>query len=128
MKRIVIAMAGIMIFAGFLISQTTELEKEGEAIKAAALDYMEGAHEGNADRIARSVHTELCNYREAESCFLAAINFQENKKVPDYYNLIKIYTNLGNFYSPISLCDLSIEYVTKAEQLIEINSLNSQYS
>lgn len=60
MKKTALGMAGLMILAGFLISQTTELEKEREAIKAAALDYIEGAHEGNADRIARSVHTELC--------------------------------------------------------------------
>ncbi len=60
MKQTALIMAGLMILAGFVISQTAELEKEGEAIKAAALDYIDGAHEGNADRIARSVHTELC--------------------------------------------------------------------
>ena len=59
MKQTALFMAGLMILAGFAVSQTTELEREREAIKAAALDYMDGAHEGNADRIARSVHSEL---------------------------------------------------------------------
>ncbi len=35
------------------------MEREEGAIRSAALDYMDGAHEGNADRIARSVHAEL---------------------------------------------------------------------
>jgi hypothetical protein len=60
MKKTALALAGLMILGGSAISQTTEMEKEMAAVKAAALDYIEGAHEGNADRIARSVHTELC--------------------------------------------------------------------
>jgi hypothetical protein len=60
MKKTVLFMAGLMLLSGFIISQTTELEREEGAVRAAALDYMDGAHEGNADRIARSVHTELC--------------------------------------------------------------------
>jgi hypothetical protein len=60
MKKTALVMTGLMILGGFAISQTAEMEREKEAVKAAALDYIEGAHEGNADRTARSVHTELC--------------------------------------------------------------------
>ncbi len=60
MKRGIFIIAGLVILGGIVTSQTTEMERELEAVTAAALDYMEGAHEGNADRIARSVHTELC--------------------------------------------------------------------
>ncbi len=60
MRKTALVMTGLLILAGFSISQTAEMEKEREAIVAAAMDYIEGAHEGNADRIARSVHTELC--------------------------------------------------------------------
>ena len=59
MKKGVLIITGLLILGGITSSQTTEMENEIEAVKAAALDYMEGAHEGNADRIARSVHTEL---------------------------------------------------------------------
>jgi len=60
MKKTVLVLAGLMILGGFARPQATEMEREMAAVKAAALDYIEGAHEGNADRIARSVHTELC--------------------------------------------------------------------
>lgn len=39
--------------------QDADLEKEKEAIKRAALDYINGAHEENAIRMERAVHPEL---------------------------------------------------------------------
>jgi hypothetical protein len=45
--------------AGALCSDAPVTDQEKAAIEAAALDYMAGAHEGNAARIERSVHAEL---------------------------------------------------------------------
>ena len=39
-------------------AQAQEIE-DGEAIIATALDYLEGWYEGNAERMARAVHTDL---------------------------------------------------------------------
>ena len=51
---------GIMLFSIFsTLAQDSEMEREKYDIEQAALDYMDGAHEGNATRIERSVHTEL---------------------------------------------------------------------
>lgn len=60
MKRTTLLLAGLMILGGFAFSQTSEMDLEKEAVIAAAMDYIEGAHEGNAARTERSVHTELC--------------------------------------------------------------------
>ncbi len=60
MKKTALVMTGLMILGGFAISQTPEMDLEKEAVIAAAMDYIEGAHEGNAARTERSVHTELC--------------------------------------------------------------------
>jgi hypothetical protein len=60
MKKTALLMAGLMILGGFAFSQTSEMDLEKEAVIAAAMDYIEGAHEGNAARTERSVHTELC--------------------------------------------------------------------
>jgi len=59
MKRLIFFIMILVCMTTFTFAQNSELEKEKEGIKQAALDYMEGAHEGNADRIERSVHPEL---------------------------------------------------------------------
>lgn len=60
LKETALFIAGLMILGGFAVAQTADIDLEKEAVIAAAMDYIEGAHEGNAARTERSVHTELC--------------------------------------------------------------------
>jgi hypothetical protein len=47
----------------FLPPDAGELEKEKEAVKQAALDYMEGWYEGSAERMDRALHPDLVKRR-----------------------------------------------------------------
>lgn len=59
MKRIVTAVfvLAICVTGGF--AQDPAVDKEREAIKQTALDYVEGWYEGNADRMERALHPDL---------------------------------------------------------------------
>jgi hypothetical protein len=59
MRTLTVLLLMGLLCVGTVSSAATETEQEKAAIEAAALDYMAGAHEGNADRIERSVHPEL---------------------------------------------------------------------
>jgi hypothetical protein len=50
----------------FLPPDAGEMEKEKEAIKQAALDYMEGWYEGSAERMERALHPDLVKRRMKE--------------------------------------------------------------
>jgi hypothetical protein len=52
----------LIIFTAFSIeaaSQSTVSDSDATAIKAAALDYIEGWYEGNAERMERALHPDL---------------------------------------------------------------------
>ena len=59
MKKTMFAILIIMLTAALVFPGNSELDKEKMAIRAAAMDYMDGAHDGDAARIERSVHKEL---------------------------------------------------------------------
>jgi len=59
MKKMLSILLGFILVCGTAFPQDVDLEKEKEAIKRAALDYIDGAHEGNAMRMERAVHPEL---------------------------------------------------------------------
>ena len=59
MKKMLSILLGLILVYGTIFSQDADLEKEKEAIKQAALDYIDGAHEGSAMRMERAVHPEL---------------------------------------------------------------------
>lgn len=59
MKTLKITFFIILVTVAVAFSQNTELEKEKEAVTNTAMDYIDGAHEGNAARIERAVHPEL---------------------------------------------------------------------
>ena len=56
MKKLILVLSIIFVFSIINFAQT---DADKEAIKAAALDYMEGWYEGNAERMERSLHPEL---------------------------------------------------------------------
>lgn len=58
MKKTVLCILLFLVVNSPLFSQS-EMEVEKEAVKQAALDYIDGAHEGNAERMERAVHAEL---------------------------------------------------------------------
>ena len=49
----------VMLFVGVASAQPKRVDPEAAAIRAAALDYIEGWYEGNVDRMTRAVHPEL---------------------------------------------------------------------
>ena len=51
----------VMLCCGFLAwsQESVDLQKETAAVKAAALDYIEGWYEGSAERMARALHPTL---------------------------------------------------------------------
>lgn len=51
----------MMICCGFFVlgQESVDLQKETAAVKAAALDYIEGWYEGSAERMARALHPAL---------------------------------------------------------------------
>lgn len=59
MKKTMFAILVIMLTVALVFPRVSELDKEKKAITAAAMDYMDGAHAGDAARIERSVHKEL---------------------------------------------------------------------
>ncbi|MBN1221969.1 MAG: nuclear transport factor 2 family protein [Candidatus Aminicenantes bacterium] len=65
MKRTVVWMIAIMLLifsilaTGALGSDGNDTETDKEAIKKAALDYIEGWYEGNAERMERALHPDL---------------------------------------------------------------------
>ncbi len=60
MKKIAIVIAVVLFLLMFLTARVQAQEVDVKAaVTRAALDYMEGAHSGDADRVARAVHPEL---------------------------------------------------------------------
>jgi len=60
MKKIAIVIAVVLFLLMFLTARVQAQEVDVRAaVTRAALDYMEGAHSGDADRVARAVHPEL---------------------------------------------------------------------
>lgn len=59
MKKLQTILLGVLLIYGITFSQDVDMEQEKEAIKQAALDYIDGAHEGSAVRMERAVHPEL---------------------------------------------------------------------
>lgn len=57
MKKTTLIFLCFVMFAAVTFPQNSDLEKE--AIKQVALDYIDGAHEGNAMRMERAIHPEL---------------------------------------------------------------------
>jgi putative lumazine-binding protein len=58
MQRI-FATAALMLFVCFSMGSAQEVDKDREAIKQTALNYVEGWYEGNAERMERALHPEL---------------------------------------------------------------------
>lgn len=60
MKKLLIILI-IVFVVTFLLFATnnTDLEADRTAIKQAALDYIEGWYEGNAERMEKALHTDL---------------------------------------------------------------------
>lgn len=56
MKPIVVVAAAALVCAGALRAQSAA---DSAAIRATALDYIEGYYEGNAERMERALHPEL---------------------------------------------------------------------
>lgn len=56
MKKLILVLSVIFVFSAINFAQTVA---DKDAIKATALDYMEGWYEGNAERMERSLHPEL---------------------------------------------------------------------
>jgi len=59
MKKTMLTILTVILTAALVFPGNSELDKETKAITAAAMDYMDGAHDGDASRIERSVHHEL---------------------------------------------------------------------
>ena len=59
MKRIIATVALILVVCGAATAQESAADKEREAIKQTALDYVEGWYEANAERMERALHPEL---------------------------------------------------------------------
>lgn len=60
MKKVFFTFVLIIMFAGFTFAADgQDIEKEKVAVKQAALDYLEGWFEGNAERMDRALHEEL---------------------------------------------------------------------
>ena len=59
MKRIFAIAVLFLAVGGAASAQETAADKEREAIKQTALDYVEGWYEGNAERMERALHPEL---------------------------------------------------------------------
>src|SRR5918912_821839 len=58
MRKPVLIFVGILVFGvGGVCAQGSDADRE--AIKATALDYIEGWYEGNAERMERALHPEL---------------------------------------------------------------------
>jgi hypothetical protein len=58
MRKTVLIVMGIFVFAvGGVHAQGSDADRE--AIKATALDYIEGWYEGNAERMERALHPDL---------------------------------------------------------------------
>jgi Putative lumazine-binding len=49
----------IIFILAFVVIGLAQTDAEKEAIKATAMDYMEGWYEGNAERMERALHPEL---------------------------------------------------------------------
>lgn len=56
MKKLIILIFCVFAFSAVIFAQT---DADKEAIKATAMDYMEGWYEGNAERMERSLYPEL---------------------------------------------------------------------
>ena len=54
MKKIILIFVFVLAFSAINFAQTDK-----DAIKATAMDYMEGWYEGNAERMERALHPEL---------------------------------------------------------------------
>lgn len=60
MKKLALILFTILIFCAWETrAQTTASDADKAAIKATALDYIEGWYEGNAERMERALHPEL---------------------------------------------------------------------
>ncbi|MBK6749114.1 MAG: nuclear transport factor 2 family protein [Pyrinomonadaceae bacterium] len=60
MRKVIIGTFFLFIFTVLNVSaQTAILDADKEAIKATALDYIEGWYEGNPDRMERALHPDL---------------------------------------------------------------------
>jgi hypothetical protein len=60
MQKVVLLFATILFFSVVQVNaQSTPPPADAEAIKQAALDYIEGWYEGNAERMERALHPEL---------------------------------------------------------------------
>jgi hypothetical protein len=53
------SMLCLLVIASFADAQPKTADPEAAAIRATALDYIEGWYEGNVDRMTRAVHPEL---------------------------------------------------------------------
>lgn len=59
MKRIIATTVLLLAVCGAASAQEATADKEREAIKQTALDYVEGWYEANAERMERALHPEL---------------------------------------------------------------------
>lgn len=59
MKKTLLCILLFLAVNSPIFSQNSEIESEKEGAKQAALDYIDGAHEGNAERMERGIHPEL---------------------------------------------------------------------
>lgn len=59
MRTILITLAIFALCTVSTLGQATGLDADRAAIKQAALDYIEGYYEGNAERMERSLHPDL---------------------------------------------------------------------
>jgi hypothetical protein len=59
LHRTLLALAIVIVSVLSVSSQNTVSDADREAIKATALDYIEGWYEGNAERMERALHPDL---------------------------------------------------------------------
>lgn len=59
MRKAIIGSLFLLIFSVVSVSAQAVSDADKEAIKAAALDYIEGWYEGNAERMERALHPDL---------------------------------------------------------------------
>ena len=59
MKRILISLLTIAVLMAAHSNSTAEVQGDEAAIKRAALDYIEGWYEGDAERMERALHPDL---------------------------------------------------------------------